>query len=381
MNFELTEEDIMIRDMVRGYAKSELAPKARWRDETSTFPEMEYRKMAELGLLGMNIPESYGGSAVGVVPYSLAVTEIAKADASVAVGMSVTNMVAETIYKFARPAIGKKYVSAIASGNAIAGAFALTEPSSGSDAAAMRTTAVNDGNEWVLNGSKQYITSADHAGVFIVMAKTDKSVKASLGISAFVVEQGTPGLSFGKKENKMGLRGSSTLEVLLDDVRVPASHLMGEPGQGFSIAMTALDGGRIGVASQALGIGLAAMEVARDYSLDRRQFDKYLADFQAIKFKLADMATELEAGRQLVLKAAWLKDNNKPVTQAASMAKLFISEAANRACAEAFQIHGGYGYVKEYDVERYYRDVRITTVYEGTSEIQRMVIAKSILDS
>lgn len=378
MNFELSEDDIMIQDMVRGYAKAELAPKAHWRDETCTFPEMEYKKMAELGLLGMNIPASHGGSEVGVIPYSLAITEIAKADASVAVGMSVTNMVAETIFNYAEPSVCLKYVTAITTGEAIAGAFALSEPSSGSDPASMHTTATKDGNEWIINGTKQFITSADHAGVFVVMAKTDKNAGAS-GISAFVVEKDTPGLILGKKENKMGLRGSSTLEVIFDECRVPSNHLLGNVGQGFAIAMKALDGGRIGVASQALGIGLASLEAGRDYALERKQFGKALADFQAIQWKIADMATELEAGRQLILRAAWMKQKNKPVTQASSMAKLFVTEAANRACGQAFQIHGGYGYIKEYDVERYYRDCRITTVYEGTSEIQRMVIAKSIL--
>ncbi len=379
MRFELTEQQQMIRDMVRDYARNELAPKAQWRDENAVYPVEEYREMARLGLLGMNIPESHGGAAVGVLPYSLAVTEISKADASVAVGMAVTNMVAEAVLTFAPEHLAKKYVPFITSGEAIAGAFALTEPASGSDAGSLRTTADRDGDFWVLNGTKQFITSADHAGVFVVWARTDRSRKDAGGVSAFLVPAGTPGLLLGKKEKKMGLCGSSTLEVVFDQCRIPADHLMGELNRGFRVAMMALDGGRIGVASQALGIGWAALEAARDYALERRQFGHPISDFQAIQWKLADMGTELEAARLLTLRAATLKDAKRRFTREASMAKLFSTEAANRACGEAVQIHGGYGYVKDYPVERYYRDCKVTTVYEGSSEVQRVVIAREIL--
>lgn len=379
MRFELTEEQRMIRDMVRDYARGELAPKAGWRDETGTYPVEEYRKMAELGLLGMNVPEEYGGAAVGVVAYSLGIMEISKGDASVAVGMAVTNMVAEAICKFGSEMLKKRYVPLITSGEAIAGAFALTEAAAGSDAGALKTSAVRDGGEWVLNGAKQFITSADHAGVIVVWARTDKKVKGSGGISTFLVPKDAPGLIMGKKENKMGLRGSSTLEVVFDDCRIPYDHLLGDEGRGFPVAMMALDGGRVGVASQALGIGYAALEDARDYALERKQFGRPIAKNQAIQWKLADMATELDAARLLTLRAAWLKENDRYFTREASMAKVYATETANKVCGEAIQIHGGYGYVKEYPVERYYRDCRVTTIYEGTSEVQRMVIAREIL--
>lgn len=379
MFFEPDEQQQMIRDMVRSYAREELAPKALWRDETSTFPEAEYRQMAGLGLLGMNIPEEFGGAAVGVVAYSMAVTEIAYADASVAVGMSVTNMVAETLLTFGSPRVRSTYVPAICRGDAVAGAFALTEPGSGSDAGGLKTSAVRVGDEWVLNGTKQFITSADHAGVFVVWVRSEKGSKGTGGISAFAVPKDAPGLLLGKKENKMGLRGSSTLEVIFEDCRIPADHLLGEEGNGFRVAMMALDGGRIGISSQALGIGLAARDAARDYALQRRQFGRAIAEFQALQWKIADISTEMEASQLLVMQAAWLKEKKRPFTQEASMAKVYASEAANRACHEALQIHGGYGYVKEYAVERYYRDCRVTMIYEGTSEVQRMVIARGVL--
>ena len=293
--------------------------------------------------------------------------------------MAVSNMVAETICKFGSEDLKQKYVPEITSGRAIAGAFALTETGSGSDAGAMKTSAVLDGEHYVINGTKQFITSADHAGMFVVWARTDKTLKGTKGVSAFVVPGDAPGIQLGKKENKMGLKGSSTLEVIFDECRIPADHLLGEPLGGFRVAMNALDGGRIGVASQALGIGQAAMEAARDYALERRQFNHPIADFQAIQWKLADMATELEAARLLVLRAAWLKENRLPFTKEASMGKVYATETANKVCGEAIQIHGGYGYVKEYPVERYYRDVRVTTIYEGTSEIQRMVIGRHVL--
>lgn len=380
MQFQPTEQQQMIRDMVRDYARAELAPKAAWRDETGTFPAEEYRRMAGLGLLGMNIPEAYGGSETGVCAYALAVMEVAEADGAVAVGMSVTNMVAETILTFGNETLKQTYIPRITSGEAIAGAFALTEPASGSDAASMRTSAELVGDEWILNGTKQFITSADHAGVFVAWARSDRTRKGAGGISAFVIPKDAPGLVLGKAEEKMGLKGSSTLEVIFDTCRIPKDHLLGEPQEGFKIAMMALNGGRIGVASQALGIGRAALVAARDYACERQQFGKPIGTFQAIQWKLADMATQLDAAELMILQAAWLKENKRPFVREASMAKLFATEKANAVCREAIQVLGGYGYVKDYPVERYFRDCKVTTIYEGTSEVQRMVIARSLLE-
>jgi alkylation response protein AidB-like acyl-CoA dehydrogenase len=381
MNFRPSEQQQMIRDMVRDYARAELAPKAEWRDRTGTYPADEYRTMAELGLLGMNIPEQYGGADVGVVAYAMAIMEVAEADGSVAVGMSVTNMVAETILNFGNETLKRTYIPRITSGEAIAGAFALTEPTSGSDAGSMRTTADLVGNEWVLNGTKQFITSADHAGVFIAWARSARDVKGPKGVSAFAIPKDAPGLVLGKAEEKLGLKGSSTLQVIFDDCRIPKDHLLGEREGGFKIAMAALNGGRIGVASQSLGIGRAAFIAARDYACERQQFGKTIGSFQAIQWKLADMATALDAAELMIMRAAWLKENGKPYMQEASMAKVFATESANDVCAEAIQILGGYGYVKDYPVERYFRDCKVTTIYEGTSEIQRMVIARGLLET
>ena len=379
MNVQLNEQQEFIRDAARDYAKRRLEPRAAWRDETGTFPDKEYKEMAELGFQGMNVPEAFGGSQTGVVAYSLAVTEIAAADASVAVGMSVTNMVAEALVKFAHEDVAKEHVTAICRGDYLAGAFALTEPGAGSDAGGLRTTADKVGDEYILNGSKIYITSADHAGVFIVMARTNRDQKGPKGVSAFAVPATTPGIKLGKKEKKMGQHGSSTLEVLFEDCRIPAKNLMAEEGKGFNVAMMALNGGRIGIGSLALGLGRAALEFSRDYALERKQFGKPIADNQAIQWKLADMATTLDAARLLVLRAAWMKEQGLAFTQEACMAKLYATETANEVCKEAIQILGGYGYVKDYPVERYYRDAKVTTLYEGTSEIQRLVIARNVL--
>jgi alkylation response protein AidB-like acyl-CoA dehydrogenase len=378
IDFELSEEQQLVRDTARGFAERELAPRAAARDRSGQFPVEELRALAGLGLLGVNIPESLGGAQAGVVAYSLAMTEIARADASVAVAMAVTNMVGEVIVRFGSDEQKRTFVPQLTSGTAVAGAFGLSEPQAGSDPGGMATTAKRDGDGWRLDGNKQWITSGDRAGVVIVWAKTDTS-RGSKGISAFIVPGGTPGMSAGKHEDKMGLRGSSTVPLSLDGCVVGAGALLGKLDGGLSVALAALDGGRIGIASQALGIGQAALAAAKDYVRQRVQFGRVLADFQAIQFRLADVATELEAARLLTLRAAWLKEQGRPFTREASMAKLYASEAAWRACDAAIQVHGGYGYTRDFPVERYARDCRVTRIYEGTSEIQRIVIARSLL--
>lgn len=378
MNFDITEEQRMIRDMARDFAKREIAPVAGKYEREGHFPKAILKRLAELGLMGVNIPQEYGGAESGVVAYSLALSEIAKACASTAVTMSVTNMVAEIIYQYGSEELRKKYIPKITSGEYVAGAFALTEPHAGSDAGAIRTTAVKKGDKYILNGSKVFITSGAYAGCIIVYAVTDKS-KGKKGISAFVVEKGTEGLIIGKEEKKMGLRASNTVSLDFCDCVVPAENLLAVEGKGFEIGMTALNGGRIGIASQAIGIADAALEAAIKYSLERQAFGKKISEFQAIQWKIADCATMLDAARLLTLRAAFLKEKKRNYTKEASMAKLYSTEIANKICAEAIQIHGGYGYIEEYNVERYYRDVRVTTIYEGTSEIQRLVIAREIL--
>ncbi len=379
MDFRLTEEQEMIREMVREFSEKELKPKAAYYDETGEFPFEPLRKLAELGLMGMNIPPEYGGSNVGTVAYSLAITEIAKGCASTAVTTSVTNMVAEVIYEFGTEEAKSKYLPKICSGEYPAGAFALTEPHAGSDAASIRTTAVRDGDYYVINGQKTLITSGEHAGVAVVWAVTDKEAPKGKGISAFIVEKGTPGFIVGKNEKKMGQRASSTNDLFFEECRVPKENLLGKEGDGFKISMVELNGGRIGIASLALGIGYAAIDYATEYAKTREQFGQPIANFQAIQWMIADSYTELDAAQLLVLRAAFLKDQKVPFAKEASMAKLFASETAKRVTMRAIQILGGYGYTKEYPVERYHRDAIVTTLYEGTSEIQRLVIARSIL--
>ncbi len=378
VSFEPTEEQQMIRDMARDFAQRELAPKAAERDRSGAFPRDELVKLAGLGLLGVNVPERYGGAEAGVVGYSLAITELAKACASTAVAVAVTNMVAEVISRFGTVAQRERYVRMITEGRAIAGAFALSEPRCGSDPGALTTRARPTDDGWVLDGSKQWITSGDHAGVFVVWARSNDRPGVQ-GISCFLVEKDTPGLHIGRHEDKMGLRGSSTVPLTFEDCRVPKDALLSDDGAGFSIAMVALDGGRIGVASQALGIGLAALDEAIAYAKERKTFGQPIAKHHAVAAMLADMACELDAARLLVLRAAMLKDAEKPFTREASMAKLYTSEAANRACYAGLQIHGGYGYTKDYAIERLTRDVRVTSIYEGTSEIQRLVIGRSLV--
>jgi len=377
--FELTEVQALVRDTARAFAQKTLAPRAGALDREQRFPEAELKALAELGLMGVNVPEEFGGAQAGAVAYSLAMMEIAQGCASTAVIMAVNNMVAETLVQFGSPELQRKYIPELTTGRFQAGSFGLSEAHCGSDAAALRTVARRDGPGWVLNGSKQWITSGDRAGVIIVWARTANDGSPAKNISCFLVEQGAPGLGIGRHEEKMGLRASSTVSLSFEDVRVPSSALLGEVGQGFAIAMAALDGGRIGIASQAGGIGSAALSAAVRYAKDRHAFGQPIANHQAIRFQLADADVSLEAARLLTLRAAALKEARLPYTREGSMAKLFASEAANRVCDMAVQVHGGYGYLDEFPVERHYRDARVTTIYEGTSEVQRVVIARDLL--
>ena len=381
MNFALTEEQKMIQEMCRDFSRTELAPQAARLDETKdrAILKANLMKMAELGLMGMNIPEAYGGAQVGVVAYSLAMTEIAAGCASTATTMSVTNMVAEVLLEFGTEEIKKKHIPPICSGEYTAGAFGLTEPGSGSDPAGMKTTALLDGNDWVLNGQKIFISSGEYADVVVVWAVTNKKAPKGKGISAFVVEQGTPGYIVGADEKKMGQKGSSTNQLIFDNCRIPKENLLGSPDDGFRIALMELAGGRIGIGSQSIGIGRAAMDFAVDYAKGREQFGRPISQFQAIQCMIADAYTELEAAQLLVLRAAFLKEIGKPFTREASMGKVLASEAANRACYKAIQMLGGYGYTADYPVERMARDARVTTLYEGTSEVQRLVIARDLI--
>ncbi len=379
MDLRLSDEQQLLQRMTRDFATQRLRPLAAETDRQGLFRVDVLREMAALGLMGINVPAAYGGSEMGAVAYSLALTEIARECASTAVTTAVTNMVAETIVAFGSEAQKARFVPFITSGEAVAGAFDLSEPGCGSDAAALRATAERRGDTYVLNGEKAWITSGAHAGVHIVMAKTDRSAGAR-GISAFLVTPDLPGFRVGREEDKLGMRGSNTVSVILEDCEVPADRRLGAEGQGFRVAMRALDGGRIGVASQALGIGLAARDAAARYALERRAFGQPIADFDAIRTYVADMSTELEAARLLVLRAAALKDAAAgPYSREAAMAKAFAAETANRVCGLAIQIHGGVGYTREFPVERYFRDARVTTIYEGTSEVQRIVVAREVL--
>ncbi len=377
MDFSLSETELEVQRAARAYAQRVIAPRAHELSERELFPVAELRGLAELGMMGVNLPAALGGAEAGVVAYSLAMQEVAAACASTAVTMSVTNMVGEIITKFGTPAQAERHVPRLCSGEHVAGSFALSEPEAGSDPGGMRTTATKTSSGWRLDGQKQWITSGTHAGVFVVWARTGEP--GTRGISCFLVEAGAPGLKIGKHEDKLGLRASSTVPLTFDGCELPESALFGPLGGGFKIAMTALDGGRIGIASQACGIASAALSAATEYAKDRRAFDRPIADFQAIQWMLADMRTELDAARALTLRAAWLKGRGQPFSREASMAKLFASESCNRVCQKAVQVLGGYGYTREFPVERYLRDARVTTIYEGTSEIQRTVIARLIL--
>lgn len=378
MIFDLTEDHIMMRKMVRDFAEKECAPGAEERDEQEQFPMEIWKKIADLGLAGITFPEEYGGVGADYISYAITVEELSRVDASVGVTVSAhSSLCANPIYKFGTEEQKNKYLVPLAAGEKI-GAFGLTEPMAGSDASGTRTTAVKEGNEYILNGSKIFITNGNYADIYVVTAQMDKS-KGNKGIAAFILEKGMPGFTFGKKEKKMGIRSSATYELVFDNVRVPAENLLGEEGQGFKIAMVTLDFGRIGIASQALGIAQGAYEQALKYSKERVQFGRSLSQFQANQFKLADMATQIEAARLLVYQSAYLASEHKSVSKASAMAKLYASEVAMWVTTQAVQMHGGYGYTREYPVERMMRDAKITEIYEGTSEVQRMVIGSHIL--
>ena len=378
MAFQLTPEQEMIRLMARDFAKKELEPFAGEWDRGEIFPEKAVRKMGGLGLMGMMIPVEYGGAGAGAVSYSLALQEIAYACASTAVTMSVTNLSSDPILKFGSEEQKRRYLVPLARGERL-GAFAVTEPDAGSDPGGMTTRAEEKGDHYLVNGSKIFITNGSYADVIVLITRIG-SEKSNRGLSAFLLTKGTPGFRIGRKEDKMGLRASDTVELLFDDCRIPKENLLGREGVGFKIAMVALDSGRIGIASQSLGIARACLHEAVAYAKTRKQFGKSIGSFQAIQWMIADTATEIEAAHWLTLYAADKKDQGLPFKREASMAKLFASEIANRAAYRAVQIHGGYGYMKEYKVERLYRDARVTTIYEGTSEVQRLVIAREVLE-
>lgn len=377
MEIDLTETQQLIVHAARDYVDRVISPVAADLDREGRFPSEILRGLAELGMMGVNIPEALGGAEAGAVAYSLAMMEVARGCASTAVTMAVTNMVGEVITKFGTDAQREQHVTRLTSGEYAAGAFALSEPEAGSDPGAMRTTAERTSGGWVLRGQKQWITSGAYAGVYVVWARTGGP--GTRGISTFLVNAATPGLKVGKAEDKLGLRASNTVPLTFDDCEIPVDALLGVENEGFKIAMMALDGGRIGIASQAIGIATAALDEAVAYAKDRRQFSRPIADFQAIQWMLADSKTELEAARLLALRAAQRKEAGLPFSTEAAMAKLYASEAAGRICDRAVQIHGGYGYVRDFAAERHYRDVRVTRVYEGTSEIQRTVIARATL--
>jgi butyryl-CoA dehydrogenase len=381
MDFELNEEQRIIQDTAAKFAKRELEPVAAEIDRTKNRDVLKanLRKLAELGFMGLNVDPEYGGTGAGAIAFSLVMTELGRACASTTVTASVNNMVAEVIQAVGTEELKRKYIPPICSGEYFAGAFGLTETTAGSDPAGMRAFAVLDGDYWVLNGNKIFISSAEYAGCFVVWAVTDREAKKGRGISAFIVEPGFPGFIVGRDEHKLGQKASSTNELIFDNCKVPRENLLGKLNDGFRIAVAELAGGRIGIGSMALGIGLAAMDYATKYAQERIQFDKPIASLQAIQWMIADNYTRLEAARLLLLRASCLKDHGKPYSKEASMAKVYATEAANRACYDALQMLGGYGYSNEFPIERFYRDVRVTTIYEGTSELQRLVIARELL--
>jgi alkylation response protein AidB-like acyl-CoA dehydrogenase len=379
LDLELTETQALVQKTARDFASRVVAPAAAETDATERFPREILRGLAELGLMAINVPSELGGSGAGVVAYALALQEIARACASTAVMMSVANMVGEAIAKFGTPAQKEKHCAKLASGEHATGSFALSEPDAGSDPGGMRTTARRDGAEWVIDGAKQWITGGTHAGVYIVWARTGAPESGTKGISCFLVEAGAKGLKVGRPEDKMGIRGSDTVPLEFDGSRVPADALFGQENGGFKIAMMALDGGRIGISSQAIGIARAALAESVAYAKDRKAFGVPIAQHQGIAWKLADMHVQIEAAHLMSMRAAWLKEHGQPFSQQASMSKLYASEMAVRVCNEAVQIHGGYGYIREYAAERHLRDARVTMIYEGTSEIQRLVIARGVL--
>ena len=377
MNFQLTEEQEMLRKMVRDFAMNEVEPTAAERDEEERFDREIFDKMAELGLTGIPWPEEYGGIGADFVSYCIAVEELSRVCASTGVTLSAhLSLASWPIYKYGTEEQKKTFLQLLATGEAL-GAYALSEPGAGSDVAAMKTVAKKDGDDYVLNGNKVWITNGGVADLYIVFAKTDPAANHK-GISAFIVEKGTEGFTFGKKEKKLGIRSSPTTELIFENCRIPKENLLGEEGEGFKIAMTTLDGGRNGIAAQAVGIAQGALDASINYAKEREQFGKPIAHNQGISFKLADMATEVEAARLLTYQAAWLESNGKPYGKESAMSKLFAGDAAMRITVEAVQIFGGYGYTKDYPVERYMRDAKITQIYEGTQEVQRLVIGRIV---
>jgi alkylation response protein AidB-like acyl-CoA dehydrogenase len=378
MNFELSEEQLAVQKAARDFAQSELLPGVIERDTHQKFPTEQIKKMGELGFMGMMVDPKYNGGGMDTISYVLAMEEISKVDASASVCMSVNNsLVCWGLERYGNEEQKKKYLTKLATGESI-GAFCLSEPEAGSDATSQRTTAEDKGDHYLLNGTKNWITNGNSASVYLVIAQTD-AAKKHKGINALIVEKGMPGFVVGKKEDKMGIRGSDTHSLMFTDVKVPKANRIGEEGFGFSFAMTTLNGGRIGIGAQALGIASGAYELALHYAKDRKAFGKKLTEHQAIQFKLAQMATQIDAARLLVHQAAYLKDQKKDFVKAAAMAKLFASQIAQEVTTEAVQIHGGYGYVKEYHVERLMRDAKITQIYEGTTEIQKLVISRELL--
>ncbi|UCE34846.1 MAG: acyl-CoA dehydrogenase [Deltaproteobacteria bacterium] len=380
MSYQLNDEQKMIQAMVRDLARDLIIPTAAERDRTKEFPAHIIKKMGELGLMGMSIPPEYNGAGVDTISYSVALQEIGYACASTAVIMSVHNSVScGPIYRFGSDFLKENYLKVLATGEKL-GCFALTEPDAGSDPASQKSTAKRDGSTYILNGSKAWITSGKNSDVVVATAYTDRS-KRHRGISAFVLEKGMPGFTVGPEEDKMGQRASDSTSLIFEDCRVPAENLLGDEGEGFIISMTALDEGRIGIASMSVGIAQASLDAALSYARERKQFGSPIAKFQGIRWMIADMTVQIEASRLLTLNAAALKDKGERFTAEASMAKLFASETSNKVAYQALQIHGGYGYSKEYPIERYYRDARVTTIYEGTSEVQRIVIANNVIGS
>lgn len=378
MSYKLTDEQLMIQAMVREFSRKVVAPEAAERDQNKEFPARILKKMGELGFMGMMIPPEYGGEGADTISYVLALSEIAYSCASTAVVMSVHNsIVCESIYHFGTEDQKQRYLKPLAAGKTI-GAFALTEPHAGSDPVAQTTSALRDGNGYVINGTKRFISTGHNAGLVIVTAKTDETLRHK-GISAFIIPRKTPGLIVGRTEDKMGLRASDTTDLIFEDCRIPAENLLGQEGDGFKIVMKGLDSGRIGIAAQSIGVAQAALDAAVKYAKERDQFGQKISKFQGLRWIIADMATEIEAARQLMLSAASMKDQGEKYTAQASMAKLFASEMVNRITGKALQIHGGYGFTKDYAVERFFRDARVFTIYEGTSEIQRIVISDHVL--
>ena len=379
MIFELTEEQSLIRNMVREFAETEIAPSAKSRDEEERFDrDLMFDKLAELGLTGIVFPEEYGGAGADYISYAIAVEELSRVCASTGVTLSAhLSLCANPIFLFGTEEQKQTFLTPLATGEKL-GAFGLTEPAAGSDAGGTKTTAQREGDFWILNGTKIFITNAGDAETYVVLARTDKNAEKHHGISAFIVEKDTPGFSFGKKEEKLGIRSSPTMELIFENCQIPAANLLGQEGEGFKVAMKTLDGGRIGIASQALGIAQGALDVAVNYAKERKQFDTPISRFQGIQFQLADMATQIEASRLLVYSAAFKASNGSSYSQASAMAKLMASETAMKVTTQAVQILGGYGYTRDFPVERMMRDAKITEIYEGTSEIQRLVIGTNL---